>query len=382
MWWEGWAIYAFTNAGTERRALRAAMRMRPMRSICATCSALEASLIRVFHFGCLRIVVSGVLRVPSNNTRTIPEVNSLSTFCYSAPMRLPPILAVLAPVLGALALAVPSPWSWTAAALAVLAAAGAGLATRVPGFLVGRPLVSAPLAGALATLSGYLLQQSLSEPAGWIQAAFLAGAVVCAGVAGVPLPSPRAARALPPLLLLLAALPAQAQTVLPCSSACPERYYFETQPCTAGTCARSYAPLPTEFSGGKGMSLAAYEGVQVTVCASNGHTLSGAGLLKWWVWEPWVPNSSSSTPSFDLDLADADRGEECSYSTLADGGVVSGVGAGDGGSNLTYRCRCLRFSDWKVGGLSSRRVILEGEGVTASGGDQIEVRIVGLQVLR
>jgi hypothetical protein len=109
-------------------------------------------------------------------------------------MNLPRLLAVLAPLLATLALTLSPPHSWAAAALAVLVAAGAGLAARVPEFFVGRPLVSAPLAATLAGLSAFLFDASMSAPEGWIRAALLAGAVVCAGVSGVPIPVPRSPR--------------------------------------------------------------------------------------------------------------------------------------------------------------------------------------------
>jgi hypothetical protein len=178
------------------------------------------------------------------------------------------------------------------------------------------------------------------------------------------------------VVLLLAVLIGQsalAQTLIPCLGMCPERYYFEAQPCSAGTCSRTAAPVPAEFSKGAGLGLSAYEGVQVTVCAAPGFTLSGAGTLRWWVWEPWMPNDVTSTPAFDLNMADADRGTGCSYSMAADGTITTGG---------TVRCRCLRFADWKVGGFSSRRLMLQAVGVTASGGSQIEVRMVGLGVVR
>ena len=184
------------------------------------------------------------------------------------------------------------------------------------------------------------------------------------------------------LLFLLFGFTASAQTVLPCTGSCPDRYYFEGQPCDAGSCSRSYAPLPSEFTSGRGMSLAAYEGVEVLVCASHGYTLSGTGTLRVWVWEPWLIGDVSSSPGFDLDMADAERGAECSFTTQTDGGVTSGVGAGDGGTNLTYRCRCARFTDWKVAGFSSRRIMLQAVNVAASGGSQLEVRITGLGVIR
>lgn len=187
-------------------------------------------------------------------------------------------------------------------------------------------------------------------------------------------------------LLLLVAFPAVGQTPIPCTVGCPAVAYFEAQPCAAGTCARSYAPLPTEFSaagGNKGLSLSSLaEGVAFGVCAAPGFKLQGTGTLRVWTWAPWLPNDVSSDAAQTLDVATADVGSECSYTTLSDGGVVSGVGAGDGGANITYRCRCVHWADRKVGGYSSRKVIAQAVGITVDGGTALEVRIVRLETIR
>lgn len=97
---------------------------------------------------------------------------------------------LLAPLLGAMASVTPSPWSWCCAAGAVLAAGVAGMVSKVPAFLVGRPLVSAGLVVPLLTLSGVLVEQAFASPEGMGRAALLAVAVLCSGLAGKPLPSP------------------------------------------------------------------------------------------------------------------------------------------------------------------------------------------------
>lgn len=265
-------------------------------------------------------------------------------------MRLPPILAVLAPVLGALALAVPSPWSWTAAALAVLAAAGAGLAVRVPEFLIGRPLVSAPLAGALASLAAFLANEALTAPPGWTQAAFLAGAVVCAGVAGVPVPRPRSARAVPPLLLLLAALPGHAGS---------PRYHPSTITVSTAAC-------PTGTPGNDadgvayGISLSGLRAWTVEVCpVTAGAYFTGAGLLKTCTYSQteWGSGSWALGPTLDIG-PDGDP-------TTAD-------------VTTTAANPCRRYWDVEVGiGLSDRVYIYPSTDFGLSAGTQVRVRLFG-----
>lgn len=100
------------------------------------------------------------------------------------------ICSLLSPTLGALASVTPSPWSWCLAAGALLSAGVAGLVSKVPVFLVGRPLVSAGLVVPLLTISGVLVEQAFASPEGLGRAALLAVAVLCSGLAGKPLPSP------------------------------------------------------------------------------------------------------------------------------------------------------------------------------------------------
>lgn len=186
-----------------------------------------------------------------------------------------------------------------------------------------------------------------------------------------------------PLLLLFFGFTASAQTVLPCVGSCPARYYFESQPCANGVCARGSAPLPGEFSKGYGMSLAsAYEGVSIEICAAYGQSLDGTGTLRVWTWYPWLPSDTSTTKALELSVADVFVEQACAYTTQSDGGVVSGVGAGDGGTNVLYPCRCVHWTDWKVGGYSSRRIMVQAVDVGVTGGSALEVRLVGLETIR
>lgn len=264
-------------------------------------------------------------------------------------MRLSPILAVLSPVLGAVALAVPSPWSWTAAAFSVLAAAGAGLATRVPEFLVGRPLVSAPIAAALASLSAFLAHEALTSQ-GWIQAAFLTGATICAGVAGVPIPPPRSARALPPLLVLLAALPSQAGA---------PRYHGHTFTVSTAACPTG-APGNDTDGVPYGISLSGVRAWTVEVCpVTAGAYFTGAGLLKTCTYSQTEWGSGSWALGPDLDIGpDGDR-------TTAD-------------VTTTADNPCRRFWDVEVGvGLSDRVYVYPSTDFGLSAGTQVRVRVFG-----
>jgi hypothetical protein len=187
---------------------------------------------------------------------------------------------------------------------------------------------------------------------------------------------------LPLLLFFLMGLSASAQTALPCVGTCPVRYYFESQPCSSGTCARSYAPLPSEFTAGKGMSLASlYEGASIEICAAYGQTLTGTGTLRVWTWYPWLSGDVSTAKPVELNVADVWVDSACGYTTQADGGVVSGVST-DGGSNTSYDCRCAHWTDWKMGGYSARRVLVQAVDVGVSGGSSLEVRLVGLETIR
>lgn len=192
------------------------------------------------------------------------------------------------------------------------------------------------------------------------------------------------------VLLGLCAGLAQAQTVVPCATGCPARYYWESQPCdvTAGLCARSHLPLPSEFQSGKGMGLSGlYEGVSIEVCASPGFLLAGTGTLRVYTWYPWVRDEVSATLPVELEVADVWLASSSGYKLEQDGGVTSGV-VTDGGANTTYGPRCAHW-DFKVGGYSSRRLMVVAEDVAITTGTcnrsdncPLEVRVNGLETIR
>lgn len=151
---------------------------------------------------------------------TLPTRYALILFC-----------AILSPAMGAVASVAPPPWSWVAAIAALLAAGVAGLVSKVPAFLVGRPLVSPALALAFFTVAGALVDQAMATPEGLGRAGLLSAAVLCSGLAGKPLPTPgaHAGKVLP--LLLLALL--SARCVPPSSRPAvlnPNPFTFKTDP--------------------------------------------------------------------------------------------------------------------------------------------------------
>lgn len=195
------------------------------------------------------------------------------------------------------------------------------------------------------------------------------------------------------LLTALWALPwvAAAQTVLPCATGCPARYYWETQPCNVGTgvCARSYLPLPSEFQSSKGMGLSgAYEAVSVEVCAPPGFLLAGTGTLDVYTWYPWVRDDVSATLPLQLEVADVWRSSSNSFHMEQDGGTTSGV-VTDGGANTTYDPRCVHWADLTMGGYSGRRILVVARDVAITTGTcnrsdscPLEVRINALETIR
>lgn len=98
--------------------------------------------------------------------------------------------SILSPAAGAAAAVVPSPLSWGLAALALLAGGIAGLVSKVPAFLVGKPLVSPALALTFGTGAAVLVEQAFQQPEGLARASTLMVAVVLSGLAGKPLPMP------------------------------------------------------------------------------------------------------------------------------------------------------------------------------------------------
>lgn len=102
------------------------------------------------------------------------------------------VLAVLATILGFGAGVVDAPASWILAAVAMVLALVAGVSGfKVPKFTVGRPLVKASWIGPLSTIALFLVDYSTTLPDGYFKGGLIAAAIVCVGLAGVPLPSPR-----------------------------------------------------------------------------------------------------------------------------------------------------------------------------------------------
>lgn len=105
------------------------------------------------------------------------------------------VLAALAGIGGFAAGLLPSPASWIVAAVACTLAIIAGVTGfETPRFTVGRPLVKAGWIGPLTAAAGFLADYALTLPEGYTKAAVGVAVIVCAGLAGVPLPRPRGAR--------------------------------------------------------------------------------------------------------------------------------------------------------------------------------------------
>lgn len=132
-------------------------------------------------------------------------------------------------------------------------------------------------------------------------------------------------------------------------------YGATAQPCSAGTCTRdvpTYAEMAKlKAAGGVGMPMVSVSGYVVSVCADEGHTLSGAGTLEAYVYAPWLPDVSHSALG-DLDIADVWKSGQ----------------------------RCLHFPDLPVYFRGARKVMYRANGVTVSGGTGLSVYINGQEV--
>ena len=88
------------------------------------------------------------------------------------------------------------------------------------------------------------------------------------------------------LFTLLLGAAASAQTLFPCTSACPTRFYWEVQassPATAGIVTRA-APTATPTANAPlGMSLLNVKGARLNVCAPAGQLLDGTGNMRVWL---------------------------------------------------------------------------------------------------
>lgn len=157
------------------------------------------------------------------------------------------------------------------------------------------------------------------------------------------------------VLLLLCAGLAHAQTVIPCPVSATYRCYWESQPCTAGSCSRTAAPTTTEFAT-KGISLKDMQGARLLLCAASGQTLTGTGTIHLWTWDPSIPSLTSSSPAQDLSVADAWSSSRCNASA----------------------CQCVTFGDLQQAGNSGQKVIAEASGVGVTGGSAAALYWTGL----
>jgi hypothetical protein len=138
----------------------------------------------------------------TDETGPVPVLRPIGDLPHPAPMVAPTvskpvaaILATLATVLGFGAGVLPSPASWALAATAVILALLAGVTGfAVPRFTVGRPLVKASWIAPLGAVAGFLVDYAATLPEGYGKGGLMAAAIVCVGLAGVPLPAPRGGR--------------------------------------------------------------------------------------------------------------------------------------------------------------------------------------------
>lgn len=146
------------------------------------------------------------------------------------------------------------------------------------------------------------------------------------------------------LICWLAPSEADAQpTYLACSTGCPPRYYWETAPLTR----TAPSAVPVDGTVGSGMKLTYVTGAWISVCAASGQTLSGAGTLDAYFFDPaaglWMRND-------DLDLS------------------VTVTAA-------TYRCQV--WPDFAVSASKAGYVLYATNGITVSGGTTVVVRVSG-----
>jgi hypothetical protein len=150
------------------------------------------------------------------------------------------------------------------------------------------------------------------------------------------------------LLVVLSPLASLAQTYLACSTSCPSRYYWET---AVPTTRAAPSATPVDGTVGSGMKLPSVTGAFVSLCAASGQTLSGAGSLAAYYYDPaaalWMRD-----PDLDLD--------------------VDLTATSCGGSP----CRCRVWPDFPVPANKAGYVLFATDGITVSGGT-LTVRIGG-----
>jgi hypothetical protein len=153
------------------------------------------------------------------------------------------------------------------------------------------------------------------------------------------------------VVVALFAIPgiAEAQpTYLACTTMCPAKYYWETAPLTRA------APSATPVQGtvGAGMALSQVAGAWISVCAASGQTLSGAGTLDAYYYDPYAALWMRDP---DLDLTVTVTATSC------------------GGSP----CRCQVWPDFQIGAGKGGTVLFATKSITVSGGTTVVVRVNG-----
>ena len=143
---------------------------------------------------------------------------------------------------------------------------------------------------------------------------------------------------------VLLAVPAAAQALVPCTSACPARLYWESQPLTRPT----PTTAPSVGTVGSGMSLTGVYGARVTLCPTAGQTLTGAGTLRAYYWHSsvatWMRN-----PDLDLSV----------------------------GSATTTANPCRVWPDWTTSVRGGGFILSASDGIGVSGGSAVVVRVDG-----
>lgn len=123
------------------------------------------------------------------------------------------------------------------------------------------------------------------------------------------------------LFLSLLALPAAAQTRIPCGTSATRPCYYERTAATRAAPTAAPAPLYV----GSGMSLANVSGTRISICPAAGQTFTGTGHLRVYWWHPtaatWMHNAT-----LDLGMAASTDDNPCvvfpDAPTLVRGGYV------------------------------------------------------------
>lgn len=136
------------------------------------------------------------------------------------------------------------------------------------------------------------------------------------------------------------------------TSQCPANRAFETFACAAGVCT-SDTPTASTFTaaGSQFVATDSIVGWVLTVCAIDGQSLNGGGIMEVWGWNPWTPTRVWRNMVLDLALASVASPTSCRGAP----------------------CQCVSWSDQTTVVSLPRRFKLVPNGVTASGGAYIEV---------